>query len=113
MATFGVNLSPGPATTEPSVLRDVAQSVESLGFDSIWIGDHVVMPRNIRSRYPLTVDGVPLFTADHPMAEVLSTLTFLAGCTQRVRLGPTSRSCQNQWRNHWGPFQRCHSARRS
>jgi probable F420-dependent oxidoreductase len=66
----------------------VAERAERLGFDSIWIGDRVVMPRDLRSRYPLTVDGVPRFTPDHPMAEVLSTLAYLAGCTRRIRLGP-------------------------
>jgi probable F420-dependent oxidoreductase len=78
---------PGVAATEPETLRLVAERAESLGYDSIWIGDHVVIPRDVRSRYPLTVEGVPNFKADHPMAEVLSTLTYLAGCTRRIRLG--------------------------
>jgi probable F420-dependent oxidoreductase len=45
------------------------------------------MHLDVRSRYPLAVDGVPRYTLDHPMAEVLCTLTYLAGCTSRIRLG--------------------------
>jgi probable F420-dependent oxidoreductase len=34
------------------------------------------------------VDGVSTFSPDRPGHEVLSTLLYLAGCTQRIRLGP-------------------------
>jgi alkanesulfonate monooxygenase SsuD/methylene tetrahydromethanopterin reductase-like flavin-dependent oxidoreductase (luciferase family) len=86
--TFGCNLSGGLAATSPDALRTQAQHAESLGFDSIWFADHIVIPRNVQSRYPYAVDGVSTFNPDRPFHEVLSTLTYLAGCTQRIRLGP-------------------------
>jgi len=59
-----------------------------LGFDSIWFADHIVIPRNVASAYPYAVDGGSTFNPDGPFHEVLSTLTYLAGCTEKIRLGP-------------------------
>ena len=88
MVTFGVNLPGGVAATSPEDLRSLAQHAERCGFDSVWFADHIVIPRNVRSTYPYSVDGVSTFDPDLPLPEVLSTLTYLAGCTQRIRLGP-------------------------
>jgi probable F420-dependent oxidoreductase len=87
-ATFGLNFPGAVAATSPETLRALAQHAESLGFDSIWFADHIVIPRNVRSAYPYAIDGVSTFDPDRPLHEVLSTLTYLAGCTQRIRLGP-------------------------
>jgi probable F420-dependent oxidoreductase len=87
-ATFGLHLPADVAATSPETLRALAQHAETWGFDSIWFADHIVIPRNVRSTYPYAVDGVSTFDPDRPMHDVLSTLTYLAGCTQRIRLGP-------------------------
>src|SRR5262245_3325753 len=83
--TVGVNLG---MTRPPDVLRAQAQYVEALGFDSIWSADHIVIPRNVRSAYPYAPDYVSTFDPDAPFHEVLSSLTWLVACTQRIRLGP-------------------------
>jgi probable F420-dependent oxidoreductase len=88
MARFGVHLSGGIAATSPEMLRALAQHAERWGYDSVWFADHIVIPRTVRSAYPYAVDGVSTFDPDQPMHEVLATLTFLAGCTQHIRLGP-------------------------
>jgi probable F420-dependent oxidoreductase len=84
-STFGCNLFRG---NPPDVMRTQAQRVEALGFESIWFSDHVVIPRNVRSTYPYAVDGVSTFDPNSSQLEVLSLLMFLAGCTERIRLGP-------------------------
>jgi alkanesulfonate monooxygenase SsuD/methylene tetrahydromethanopterin reductase-like flavin-dependent oxidoreductase (luciferase family) len=38
-------------------IRLTAQTAEALGFDSVWAADHVVIPRQITSRYPYTATG--------------------------------------------------------
>lgn len=86
--TFGCNLPSGSVATSPDTLRAMAQHAEALEFDSIWFADHIVIPRNVRSTYPYAIDGVSTFNPDGPFHEVLSTLLYLAGCTQRIRLGP-------------------------
>ena len=86
--TFGCHLSTSLAATSPDALRTQAQRAEALGFDSIWFADHIAIPESVRSRYPYAVDRVSTWNPDRPIHEVLSTLIYLAGCTQRIRLGP-------------------------
>jgi probable F420-dependent oxidoreductase len=71
----------------PQALRSLAQRAEDLSFDSVWVSDHVVLPRKVDSSYPYAPDGVPTFLPDEAYYEPLATLNFLAGFTQRVRLG--------------------------
>ena len=61
---FGVHLGRGDA----GALRARAARIEALGFDSIWVGDHV-------SFHTPTLDS-------------LTVLTYVAAVTSRVRLGP-------------------------
>ena len=85
--TFGCSLPSRGPMSSPDALRSLAQRAEDLGFDSVWVSDHIVMPRQIDSSYPYTSDGVPVFQPDEAYYEPLAALNFLAGCTQRVRLG--------------------------
>ena len=41
----------------------------------------------VQSFYPYAADGASPFAPDEPFYEPLSVLNFLAGCTQRIRLG--------------------------
>jgi probable F420-dependent oxidoreductase len=63
--------------------------VESYGFDSLWVSDHVVVPRNLTSRYPYSPDGSFPVPPDIPFLEPLATLLFVAAITERVQLGTT------------------------
>jgi probable F420-dependent oxidoreductase len=65
----------------------LAKAAEDLGYDSVWVGEHIVLPVEIESRYPFSEDGKAHFdyTQDFPEAMVL--LGFIAGVTRRVRLG--------------------------
>src|SRR5207248_4034919 len=78
----------GPAATRETIIT-LARRVEALGFDSVWASDHIVIPFEIRSRYPYNATG------DFPLAptmnflEPLTALALVAGVTERVRLGTT------------------------
>ena len=85
--TFGTSMPTRGLLATPEHLRTLAQRAEDLSFDHIWVSDHVIMPRQVRSFYPYAPDGVPTFLADEPYFEPLAALNFLAGCTQRVKLG--------------------------
>ena len=46
----------GTAATREGVTL-VARRIEALGYDSLWVSDHVVIPWEIRSRYPYNASG--------------------------------------------------------
>jgi probable F420-dependent oxidoreductase len=85
--TFGCTLPSRGGLASPAALRSLAQRAEDLGFDSVWVSDHVVLPRRVESFYPYAPDGVATFQAGQDYYDALATLNFLAACTQRVRLG--------------------------
>jgi alkanesulfonate monooxygenase SsuD/methylene tetrahydromethanopterin reductase-like flavin-dependent oxidoreductase (luciferase family) len=68
------NFGPG---TNPARLRDWARVVEGLGYDLLMVSDHVVITPDVAEQYP------------EPFYEPFTTLSWLAGLTQRVRLGTT------------------------
>lgn len=77
----------GPYATGPDALNvqtTVAQKAEELGFESIWVPDHVVFPKKIDSKYPYNETG-KIVTA--PILDPLATLGFLAGVTSTIKLG--------------------------
>ena len=85
--TFGTSLPSRGEMAGPEQLRGVAQRAEDLGYDHVWVSDHIVLPRKVDSFYPYASDGVATFRPDEPYYEPLAALNFIAGCTQRVRLG--------------------------
>jgi probable F420-dependent oxidoreductase len=73
---FGIGSGP---CADPEVSARVARAAESAGFDSIWTGEHVVLPD----------PRVPPSPAppEYPMLDPCIVLSYLAGATQRVLLG--------------------------
>jgi probable F420-dependent oxidoreductase len=65
----------------------VAQRAEALGFESVWVPEHLVFPTEIRSRYPYSSDGVPPVRVDAPHLDPLIVLAHLAAATRAIRLG--------------------------
>ena len=51
-ASLGVGFSP----TGNDYMR-LAQKAEEFGYNSIWVGDHIVVPEKIEAAYPYTPDG--------------------------------------------------------
>jgi probable F420-dependent oxidoreductase len=76
----------GGAATRDGVLR-VARRLEELGYDSLWVSDHVVIPWTIASRYPYNATGDFPLSPDTDFLEPLTTLTLAAAVTSRARLG--------------------------
>lgn len=70
-------------------LTGYAQAAEEYGFDSLWVSDHVIVPRNLTSRYPYRDDGEFPVDPDVPMLDPIAALLFVAGVTQRAMLGTT------------------------
>src|SRR2546423_5216407 len=67
------------ACADPGVAVDIATAAERLGYDSLWAGEHVVLPDP-------QVPPSPMAPQD-PMLDPVVTLTYLAGATSSVLLG--------------------------
>lgn len=76
----------GPMATRHNVIT-FAKRMEALGYDSLWVSDHVIVPYTIRSRYPYSETGQFPFPAGQNFLEPLTTLSLVAGVTERVKLG--------------------------
>ena len=68
-------------------LVDAAQKAEAMGYDSLWLGDHIVVPWSFDSRYPYNDDGAFPVTPRDNVLEPLTVLAYLAAHTQRIKLG--------------------------
>ena len=64
-----------------------ARAAEEHGFSSIWLGEHVILFPEYESRYPYSPDGKIPAAPDNGMLEPFSTLSFIAGQTETIRLG--------------------------
>ena len=64
-----------------------ARRVEALGYDSLWVSDHVVIPWRIASRYPYNATGDFPLPPTGDFLERLTALALVAGVTERVALG--------------------------
>lgn len=72
---LGICLPHYGRSIEPSRLIQVAARAEEVGLDSVWVTDHVVVPRDVSLIYR------------DDMLDPLAVLPWLAGVTERIALG--------------------------
>jgi probable F420-dependent oxidoreductase len=65
----------------------MARTLETVGFDSLWVSDHIVMPREMKSWYPFADDGRATWPSDLPYFDSLIMLALAAAATEHIRLG--------------------------
>lgn len=65
----------------------VCRRAEAAGFESVWGGEHVILPSSIESRYPYTADGKIPAEPDTPIPDPLIWLAFAAAAAPTLRLG--------------------------
>lgn len=73
---------------ESEQLIDCAVVSEEVGFDSVSVSDHLVLPETINSIYPDTEDGKPFFTAttEWTFPDPWVALSMMAQATKKVKL---------------------------
>ena len=70
----------------PSRHLEVAVEADRLGFESVWLPEHLVFPREMGGS-PFPGDDHPPVPPETPVFDCFAYLSFLAGRTERVRLG--------------------------
>jgi probable F420-dependent oxidoreductase len=65
----------------------IARAAEDLGFDSVWVHDHLVMPASIHARYPYNESGVAGFAWRQDIYDPLAMMAAVAVATERVEIG--------------------------
>src|SRR6202166_3714527 len=73
---FGINMGP---CANPSTAAAAARAAEAAGFESVWTGEHIVLPEPQVPPSP-----VP---ADAPFIDTAVALAFIAAQTKTIRLG--------------------------
>jgi probable F420-dependent oxidoreductase len=73
--------------TDPASALEVARIAEDVGFESVWGGEHVVMPSTIESPYPYTADGKIPATPETSIPDPLIWLAYVAAVAPTLRLG--------------------------
>ena len=71
---LGIHLPHAGEQATPALIRRHAIRAEALGFDDVWVSEHIIVPRATFPRSPLFYDPV-------------LSLTWTAAVTKRVRLG--------------------------
>ncbi len=73
---FGIN---NGACSDPAIMMAVSRQAEARSFESVWTGEHVVLPDPQMPPSP----APPLMNMVHPPVA----LAYIAGCTQTLKLG--------------------------
>ncbi|MBI3797718.1 MAG: LLM class flavin-dependent oxidoreductase, partial [Deltaproteobacteria bacterium] len=85
---FGVHYSLGVGFTPTAEdYARVAQRAEELGYHSLWLADHLIVPEKIAAPYPWTEDGSVGFPRRATFPDPLVVLGYIAAKTQTILLG--------------------------
>ncbi|MBV9996160.1 MAG: TIGR03619 family F420-dependent LLM class oxidoreductase [Caulobacteraceae bacterium] len=69
----------------PENMITAAKAVERLGFDYVWMGDHLMLPKVLRTRYPYTADGKNRASWDRNFFEMVVTAAHVSAHTTTLR----------------------------
>jgi probable F420-dependent oxidoreductase len=79
---FGIPLG----GVHPGLWRELTVRAEALGYESVWLPEHLVLPATM-SGSPHHGDSHPPIPSQTPMYDAIAYLSYLAGQTSTIRLG--------------------------
>jgi probable F420-dependent oxidoreductase len=82
---FGISVS--GAGGEVDACLELGRSADALGYDSVWVFDHIVLPVAQRTPYPYGETGQFILPWQSELPEPLMMMSALAVATHRVRIG--------------------------
>src|SRR3954469_19127195 len=77
----------GTLNANPEFVGELGPALESRGFDSIWVAEHVVLFDDYESKYPYADSGRFPGGGDSGLLEPLTALAYVAATTSTLRLG--------------------------
>jgi probable F420-dependent oxidoreductase len=85
---IGVSLPNVGLDHAKEMLLPVAEAAERLGFDSVWVAHHVILPYERESQYPYKRSGTEVaMSPGMQWLDPIVTLATVAGATERIGLG--------------------------
>jgi probable F420-dependent oxidoreductase len=82
---IGFNVPTSGPLIDPDSLSTIVVEGETLGFDYVTISDHIMVPRNLESKYPYTDTGEFPAGTQAAWLEQLATTAYIAALTKRLR----------------------------
>ena len=82
---IGFNAPTTGKLIDPDTLLAIVTEGEALGFDYVTISDHIMVPRNLDSKYPYTDGGEFPAGTQAAWLEQLATTAFIAAATKKLR----------------------------
>jgi probable F420-dependent oxidoreductase len=73
-------------SVKPERIAAHVRAAENLGFESVWIGEHMILPMASESKYPYSPDGRFPAPADVPFHDPMIALGYAAAVTTRIKL---------------------------
>jgi probable F420-dependent oxidoreductase len=86
---FGFGLPNAGGAIDGAGIVRFAQRAEALGYESVWTGDHLILPIAGTRQYPYTADGSFPLAATESFLEPFTLLAYVAAVTRTVKLGAT------------------------
>lgn len=68
-------------------MAEMAARLEAAGFESLWVGDHVLTPQQPRTRDPYTASGRMITPTDEPWYDAVVAMTVAATATEHCEIG--------------------------
>jgi probable F420-dependent oxidoreductase len=84
---FGLRLPGAGPFAGPDAIVAFSQKAEELGFDSLWMTDHIALPVDVTTKYPYREDGQFFWPPETPYLDTILTLTWAAAATSRIEVG--------------------------
>ena len=75
------------AFSEVEQLPEIAAIAEEVGFTGVLLGDHILVPEKLQSRYPYSPDGKPGFESSDAWPDPWVSIAAMAAVTTRLRFG--------------------------
>lgn len=83
---IGLHLPTAQPGASAAGILEVATAAERIGFDTVWMFDHLFTPSDLDSKYPYSRDGSYAMSDTDPFFDPLGLYGVLAGATERVKI---------------------------